>query len=177
VAPCSFRMNRRFGGSIASIFRFFYPEDGGDRSSESRFTRKLHGATSQKTDFFIATAVRTSDLTIYYLFSVTHITRRRRTVDQWITTWKGCERKWLWLNLKYYSGICLECFRKIIKYFRENSRFRGRDFNPRISRYDTGVLPALPRRSVFLFSNKITHSLETSCHKIHSKMLLLQTYP
>jgi hypothetical protein len=37
-------VNRRFGGSIASI------------------TQDLHGATSQKTAFFIITAVKTSNL-------------------------------------------------------------------------------------------------------------------
>jgi hypothetical protein len=33
------------------------------RSSETPFYQELHGATSQKTTFFIVTAVRTSDLT------------------------------------------------------------------------------------------------------------------
>jgi hypothetical protein len=29
--------------------------------------------------------------------------------------WKGCGRKWLWPNLRYYPGIFLEALRKTIK--------------------------------------------------------------
>jgi hypothetical protein len=35
------------------------------RSSESRLTPHLHGATSQKTAFFIVTTVKTSNLTYF----------------------------------------------------------------------------------------------------------------
>jgi hypothetical protein len=37
---------------------FLYPKD------ERRFTQDLHGATSQKTAFFIVAAVKTSDLAL-----------------------------------------------------------------------------------------------------------------
>jgi hypothetical protein len=41
-------------------FGFFYPEDGGDTfPPKRRFTQNLHGATSQKTAFFIVTPVKT----------------------------------------------------------------------------------------------------------------------
>jgi hypothetical protein len=45
---------------VAAICGFFYSEDGGDT-----FLRNVgsHGATSQKTAFFIVTAVKTSNLT------------------------------------------------------------------------------------------------------------------
>jgi hypothetical protein len=40
----------------------FYPEDGDDVTSKRQFTQDLHGDTSQKTAFFIVTAVKTSNL-------------------------------------------------------------------------------------------------------------------
>jgi hypothetical protein len=48
VAPCKSCVNRRFGGTYLL---------------HCRFTQYLHGATSQKTPFFIVTAVKTSNLT------------------------------------------------------------------------------------------------------------------
>jgi hypothetical protein len=32
-----------------------------------------------------------------------------------ILYWKGCGRKWLWPNLRYYPGICLEGLTKPMK--------------------------------------------------------------
>jgi hypothetical protein len=29
--------------------------------------------------------------------------------------WKGCGRKWLWPNLRYYPSVCLEELRKTMK--------------------------------------------------------------
>jgi hypothetical protein len=47
---------------------FFYPENGGDRFPPKRLvTQDIHGATSQKTEFFIGTAVKTSDVTKCFL--------------------------------------------------------------------------------------------------------------
>jgi hypothetical protein len=39
-------------------------------AAERRFTQELHAATSQKTAFFIVTAVKTLDLTAVFLFHV-----------------------------------------------------------------------------------------------------------
>jgi hypothetical protein len=48
-------------------YEFFYPEDGGDTFLRNVGSQDLHGATSQKTAFFIVTAVKTSNLTILTL--------------------------------------------------------------------------------------------------------------
>jgi hypothetical protein len=50
----------------SSLVDFFYPEDGGDTFLR-RVTKYLHGATSQKTVFFIVIAVKTSNLTIKHV--------------------------------------------------------------------------------------------------------------
>jgi hypothetical protein len=75
VAPCRSCVNRRFGGkyrlhlqdrkisergtSVSRCLRYVPPK--------RRFTQDLHGATSQKTAFFIVTAVETSNLTISFM--------------------------------------------------------------------------------------------------------------
>jgi hypothetical protein len=80
VASCSYFVNRRFGGTYrlhlqgrrlqlsvhagSSLVDCFNPEDGGDTFLPKRqLTKYLHGATSQKTVFFIVIAVKTSNLT------------------------------------------------------------------------------------------------------------------
>jgi hypothetical protein len=50
---------------------FFYLEDEGDRFLRNVGSHNLYGATSQKTAFFIVTAIKTSDLTrIFITFTV-----------------------------------------------------------------------------------------------------------
>jgi hypothetical protein len=44
--------------------------------------------------------------------------------------WKGCGRKWLWPNLRYYPGICLEELRKTTKNLSQDSQSLGRGLNP-----------------------------------------------
>jgi hypothetical protein len=48
---------------------------------------------------------------IFVLYTVMSVGQsiNYRTVG-WLMNncWKGCRREWLWSNLKYYSGICLE---------------------------------------------------------------------
>jgi hypothetical protein len=58
VAPCRYCVNRCFGGiyclHLQGRRRYVPPK--------RRFTQDLYGATSQKTAFFIVTAVKTSNL-------------------------------------------------------------------------------------------------------------------
>jgi hypothetical protein len=58
VAPCRSCVNRRFGGTY--LLRL---QDRKICEQLRRFTHDLHGTTSQKTAFFIVTAVKTSNLT------------------------------------------------------------------------------------------------------------------
>jgi hypothetical protein len=44
---------------------------------------------------------------------------------------EGCERKWLWPNLRYYPGICLKGLRKTMKPLDQDSHSPGRHLNPR----------------------------------------------
>jgi hypothetical protein len=69
VAPCSSGVNRRFGGTYRLHLQ-------GRRESIRKSAReasvrdvkgRLHGATSQKTAFFIVTAVKTSNLTYIHI--------------------------------------------------------------------------------------------------------------
>jgi hypothetical protein len=54
---------------------FFYPEDGGDTFlRKRRFTQDLHGATSQKTAFFVINAVKISILQHQYELRLYHKT-------------------------------------------------------------------------------------------------------
>jgi hypothetical protein len=46
------------------VHGFFYPEDGGDIPPKRRFTQDIHGATSQKTAFFIISFVYFTRLSI-----------------------------------------------------------------------------------------------------------------
>jgi hypothetical protein len=67
VAPCTSYVNGRFG----STYRLHlqgrkFRGRGTSVSRWLRFTHDLHGATSQKTTFFIVTAVKTSNLTFRY---------------------------------------------------------------------------------------------------------------
>jgi hypothetical protein len=80
VAPCRSGVNRRFGdqsafnvsdGRFACGFSYFTPLPWRWRRyvpPRRRLTPLLHGATSQKTAFFIVTAVKTSNLTKWKLF-------------------------------------------------------------------------------------------------------------
>jgi hypothetical protein len=72
VAPCRSCVNRRFGGmyrcsrllTLVTRSRIFLPRRWRRYVPlKRRFTQDLHGATSQKTAFFIVTAVKTSNLT------------------------------------------------------------------------------------------------------------------
>jgi hypothetical protein len=83
----SWRMWRRVGfvwtdvseDRVASIFRV--EESASEEpacscrlsSPKRRFTQKLHGATSQKTAFFIVTAVKTSNLNNIFFFDLTTV--------------------------------------------------------------------------------------------------------
>jgi hypothetical protein len=65
-------------GRIASIFRVDKyaseePTSAGGVPPKRRFTQDLHGATSQKTAFFIVTAVKTSNLTVIKLLQIHQI--------------------------------------------------------------------------------------------------------
>jgi hypothetical protein len=61
-----FIINRRFGGMCRLLLQgmrariFFCPEDGDNVPPKRRVIINPHGATSQKTAFFIVTAVKTS---------------------------------------------------------------------------------------------------------------------
>jgi hypothetical protein len=54
--------------------------------------------------------------------------------------WKGFERKRLWPNFKYYSGINLEELRKSTNTLSQYSRSLPPDVNSRLSKYKAGVL-------------------------------------
>jgi hypothetical protein len=60
VTPCGSCKNRRFGGTWLLLHQ-------GDKNlwtrNKRRFLQEPHGVTSQKTPFFIVTAVKTSNLT------------------------------------------------------------------------------------------------------------------
>jgi hypothetical protein len=58
---------------------------------------------------------------------------------------KGCGRKRSWLNLRYYTSICLEVLKKNIS---QDNRSPGRDLNPGPPEYDAGMLTTKLRRSV-----------------------------
>jgi hypothetical protein len=76
VAPCTSRVNRRFGGTYRLYLQGRKIREGGTSvsrwlqryvPSKRRFTQNLLGATSQKKAFFIVTAVKTSNVTLIYL--------------------------------------------------------------------------------------------------------------
>jgi hypothetical protein len=62
-----------------------------------------------------------------------------------IFKWKGCGRKWLSRNLKYYPSICLEGLRNTTKTLSQDSRSPGQDLNPEILEYEAGVLSTRQR--------------------------------
>jgi hypothetical protein len=78
VAPCGSCVNRRFGGTYRPhLQRRRIRERGTSLSSwlqavpsKRRYKQDLQGATSQKTAFFIVTAVKTSNLTCVFMFVV-----------------------------------------------------------------------------------------------------------
>jgi hypothetical protein len=49
--------------------------------------------------------------------------------------WKGCGRKWLWSNLRFYPGICPEGLRKTTEKFDQDSQSLRRDLNPGPPKY------------------------------------------
>jgi hypothetical protein len=59
VAPCRSYVNQRFGGR----YRFQFQGRKNPRARNQREQLAATGATSQKTAFFIITALKTSDLT------------------------------------------------------------------------------------------------------------------
>jgi hypothetical protein len=59
--------------------------------------------------------------------------------------WKGCGRKLLWLNFRYYLGIRLEEVRETTK--SQEGRSEGR-VDPGPPEYKSGILTTIPRRSV-----------------------------
>jgi hypothetical protein len=63
VTPCGSCKNRQFGGRIASIIRVTRIGDLGTTLKNGVFWFKPHGVTTQKTPFFIVTAVKISNLT------------------------------------------------------------------------------------------------------------------
>jgi hypothetical protein len=81
VAPCRCSgLNRRFGGSyrlLTLVFRsrIFLPWRWRqyDRPKRRFNPLHLHGATHQKTAFFIVTAVKTSNLSLYKVLEITAI--------------------------------------------------------------------------------------------------------
>jgi hypothetical protein len=58
---------------LQSARGFFYPEDGGDAVLRNVGLHKIYMATSQKTAFFIVTAVKTSTLTFPTLLSFDNV--------------------------------------------------------------------------------------------------------
>jgi hypothetical protein len=62
--------------------------------------------------------------------------------------WKGCGRKRLWPNLKYYAGILLEELKKTTKNLSQVSPSKDWDLNLEPPEYEAGVLTAQPQRSV-----------------------------
>jgi hypothetical protein len=56
VTPCGSCKNRRFGGTWRLLHQ-------GEKNPKRRFLQEPHGVTTQKTPFFIVTAVKTSNLT------------------------------------------------------------------------------------------------------------------
>jgi hypothetical protein len=64
---------------------------------------------------------------------------------KWIFKWKGCGRKWLSRNLKYYPSICLEGVRNTTKNLSQDSRSPGQDLNPETLEYEAGVLSTRQR--------------------------------
>jgi hypothetical protein len=65
--------------------------------------------------------------------------------------WKGCGRKRLWPNLRYYPGICLDGLSNTTKILSQDSRSPDRDLNPKPPECEAGVLTAQRRRSVVAF--------------------------
>jgi hypothetical protein len=65
MAPCRHCVNRRFGGTYRLHLQDRRKKEKirKRRTSLSRCSQYLHGATSQNTAFFIATAVKTSNVT------------------------------------------------------------------------------------------------------------------
>jgi hypothetical protein len=47
--------------------------------------------------------------------------------ERMMVNWKGCERKRLWPDLRYYPGICLGVLRKTTKNLGEDSQSLGRE--------------------------------------------------
>jgi hypothetical protein len=64
--------------------------------------------------------------------------------------WKGCGRKLLYPNLRYYPGIYLEGLRKTTKTLSQGSRSSGLDLNSQPPEYEVAVLTTRPRRSVLI---------------------------
>jgi hypothetical protein len=58
VAPCSVQLLAHAGSSLAEFSTL-------KMEAKRRFKEELHGATSDKTAFFIVTAVKTSNLTCF----------------------------------------------------------------------------------------------------------------
>jgi hypothetical protein len=65
--------------------------------------------------------------------------------------WKGCGRKQLWPNLRYYPGICLEGLRKIMENLNQDSQSMGRDLNSGPPEHKAGMLTTQPQCSVYTF--------------------------
>jgi hypothetical protein len=51
--------------------------------------------------------------------------------DKWMMNWKGCGRKWLWHNVRYYSSICLEELGKTTLNFQSGKLVSGFRFESR----------------------------------------------
>jgi hypothetical protein len=49
--------------------------------------------------------------------------------------WKGCGRKGLWPNGRYYPSTCMNGLRKTTKNISQDSRPPGRDLNPGLPEY------------------------------------------
>jgi hypothetical protein len=83
-----------------------------------------------------------------------------------MTTWKGCARKQLWPNLRYYPGICLVELRNTTK-LSQNTQFPSLNLNPRPPEYKE-ILTTRPQRLV------IPEFVSPKSHLVCYNILMLQ---
>jgi hypothetical protein len=80
-----------------------------------------------------------------------HHTPTFQNAELRIKNWKERGRKWMWPNMCYYPGICLEGLEKITKILIQDSLSLHQDLNPGHPTYKAGVLPIQPQCSSATF--------------------------
>jgi len=96
-------------------------------------------------------------------------TRLNNRVSEYTINWKGCGRKWLWPNSRYYRGIYLARLRNTTKNIFQDSGSLGRGLKMRPPKYRAKCYPLDDDMQFWPNCSIITFNLTTTKSRIACK--------